>query len=88
MDKTKLAVLRDINYAFPQTCGMCRFGAFTGFANGQPRLWGTCSFHQYKHETHTGEPRQLSIHLFGGCDAFQVRLDMEPSLHGFSEFLP
>lgn len=85
MDNTKLMILRGINYTFPPTCGRCRFSSF------QPPLgktmWGTCGLHKYKHEKHTGEERELSIHLLGGCDAFESRPEIEAELYAFTEFL-
>lgn len=83
MDRRKLKVLREIGYTFPATCGVCAF-----VRPGQDGTWGTCAIHTYKHEKHTGAERELSVSLFGGCDAFQPKPDLEDKLQGFAEFLP
>jgi hypothetical protein len=83
MDKTKLKVLREIGYTFPKTCGMCHSSQFRTVSP-----WGTCANHTYKHEKHTGQDRQLSIHILGGCDDFKPRPDAEEMLEGFAQLLP
>lgn len=87
MDKKKLKVLRDIAYTFPMTCGLCSHGQFQAYHGNMP-LWGTCRVHTYKHDKHTGDERQLSVHLLGGCGDFQPTDNAAKSLEGFAEFLP
>lgn len=87
MDKTKLKVLREVGYTFPKTCGMCAAGQFEGYRGMWP-LWGTCGRQTYEHEKHTGEKRQLSIHLLGSCASFEAVSNAADALQGFGEFVP
>jgi hypothetical protein len=82
MDKNKLEKLRDLKYIIPATCGRCVFGKFVP---GSP--WGGCQKHQYTHLKHTGDPRQLSIHVGGRCDDIQIDPARTGDLAAFQEFL-
>ena len=66
MDNNKLKVLREIGYRIMPTCGDCVWAEFP------QDDWGTCGLHDYQHEKHTGEKRQLSIHKSGNCPQFEV----------------
>lgn len=66
MDDNKLEVLKKVEYALIKCCGECEFGRFE-----KNQTFGTCSIKTYQHLKHTGEPRQLSIFLFGYCKDFE-----------------
>ncbi len=83
MDRRKLAVLRDIGYTFPATCGLC---TFMRRGTKDPN-WGTCTVHEYEHEKHSGEPRELSVHALGPCGEFQPGSEARDVLGGYAEFL-
>lgn len=84
MDKNKLQVLRDANYVIPKQCGLCVYGRFaTPTAD-----FGMCQVRQYRHEKHTGEPRQLSVYRGGGCpDLFELSPGAERALGAWAEFV-
>lgn len=80
MDANKLQVLNDIGYKIRETCGTCRdFQVFT------KSDFGTCSYHEYKHLKHTGEPRQLSVHQHGYCPWWRPNEQVRVSLGRFAE---
>lgn len=84
MDRRKLAVLRSIGYTFPATCGLCAFmRRGTKDAN-----WGTCMVHEYQHEKHSGDTRELSVNAFGSCGEFQPADESRELLGAYAEFLP
>lgn len=84
MDRRKLAVLRSIGYTFPATCGLCMFMR----RGTKDPTWGTCMVHEYQHEKHSGDARELSVHASGSCGEFQPREDASDMLGGYAEFLP
>tara|TARA_B100000614_G_scaffold258752_1_gene281852 strand:+ start:105764 stop:106027 length:264 start_codon:yes stop_codon:yes gene_type:complete len=65
MDRNKAITLGQIDYRLQSACGLCAHGNFNG------QTWGTCNKHSYKHEKHTGDVRQLSIHFTGVCPDFE-----------------
>lgn len=66
MDSNKLEKLKQIQYRIKDCCGICIY------SNISLDGWGTCDQFRYKHVKHTGEERQLSIHMFGSCDYFMA----------------
>lgn len=81
MDAAKLKVLQNLRYRILPVCGLCKHGWF-------PKTdWGHCENNTYEHEKHSGPPRQLSIHKFGGCWKFQRKGNLD-YLAGFQEFGP
>lgn len=66
MDSNKLNKLKDIKYRIQDCCGTCVY------ANLSPDGWGTCMKHIYKHQKHSGEERQVSIHQYGVCVDFKL----------------
>jgi len=80
LDKNKLKVLQSLPYVIREVCGLCKHAKI-----GIDSYWGTCNIITYKHEKHTGENRQLSIHMFGSCHKFVMDNDTE--LGSFEEFL-
>ena len=67
MDDNKLNKLRDIRYTMRQCCGTCKHRHFEFRAE-----WGTCNLFTYEHKKHTGEPRNLSIHMYGTCYEYEM----------------
>ena len=62
-------------------CGLCQHAWF-------PKDdWGTCTIQTYEHEKHTGPARQLSIHKYGTCKLFRLRVNVN-FLGAFQEFGP
>lgn len=92
MDADKLKELREVGYAIPRTCGMCRHGEFIpsvvlGCELPIYSSWGTCGLHTYEHQKHTDAKRQLSIYRGGSCSEFRINDDVAAELGAFAEFI-
>ncbi len=85
MDANKLKELQEIGYEIPATCGLCRHGDFRNLKVGDP--WGSCGVHQYQHLKHTGDKRQLSVHVSGRCGTFERDEARVAQLGAFGVFL-
>jgi len=81
MDTNKLKVLQGLPYKIHSVCGLCQNGFFPN------NDWGTCKVTTYKHEKHSVESSQLSIHKYGSCPKFESRKDLFVVLGSFQEFL-
>lgn len=81
MDANKLTVLKEIGYTVHRTCGSCIHAKFSRGAQ-----WSTCEIYTYQHQKHTGEARQLSIHVSGECQSWENE-SFGDSLEGFYELL-
>lgn len=81
MDENKRKKLQEIGFKILPTCGICTHSVFPN------NEWGTCSAHKYDHLKHTGDKRQLSIHMSGHCNGFELDSDTEVNLEKFKEFL-
>jgi len=81
MDKNKLQELHAIEYRIPKTCLLCKHGDFPQNA------WGTCRIQTYAHQKHTGDARQLSIHMAGSCSKCSAASDIDQMLGAYREFL-
>lgn len=82
MDASKLEKLKQVGYAVNKSCYFCRYADIKS-----GRLFGTCNFHTYNHEKHTGEPRQLSIVAMGTCKDYEADGLVTGLLEGFLEFV-
>lgn len=82
MDKNKLKVLQEINYAIPVTCGICLHGRFDGQSN-----FGVCAKFTYDHLKHTTSKRNLSIFISGGCPKAEIRPEVQGVLETWKEFI-
>jgi len=79
VDENKAKKLREIGYQIRGCCGLC-----VHFL-GAPRTgWGTCANNRYKHKKHVGDERNLSVSIYGWCDAYEFH--PATRLHAFSEF--
>lgn len=85
MDKNKLQKLKDINFSIRKCCGNCTSGKFLSGND-----WGTCTWHVYKHEKHTGgqkgSVRELSTNKYGHCLSHVWNGTFIDSLNSFKEF--
>jgi hypothetical protein len=81
VDENKLLMLRGMAYRIERVCGLCKNGWFP--KDG----WGTCEVHTYEHLKHTQGRRQLSIHRFGSCGAFDLDPKRASLLGSFKQFL-
>lgn len=82
MDANKLKVLKEIEYEVQECCGLCVHSDIRPTS-----LWGVCTIHEYTHEKHTGEPRDLSVHFVGRCDSFAICEKKRASLEGFVQLV-
>ena len=82
MDKNKLAMLQDIGYIIPKTCGLCTYGSFR--SNPQS-LWGGCTLMSYDHRKHTATSKPLSIYFGGSCLRFKRAVDR--TVGAYEEFI-
>lgn len=65
MDANKAQKLRDIRYAWAETCENCEFSNIANMTE-----FGVCTKYTYKHLKHSGDERQLSISRFGWCPSW------------------
>jgi hypothetical protein len=80
VDANKRSKLIEIDYKI-RACGTCVY------ARIEPKVdWGTCTFHRYEHEKHTGPSRELSINRHGLCRDYEVNSTESRFLGGFTEF--
>ena len=80
MDPKKRLKLVEVGYSFPPACWRCSNASFRKGSD-----FGTCGAHEYDHEKHTENPRQLSIHRGGSCSSFEPGDDGLPA--EWAEFL-
>jgi hypothetical protein len=80
MDADKRRKLIEVDYAIHPCCGLCEHADVPAMSD-----WGTCKAHDYQHEKHTGERRQLSINRLGWCPTFR-EADIR-FLGAFAEFV-
>lgn len=82
MDNNKEQKLKDIGYKIYKTCGLCKHAKFNDGSQ-----FGVCTLFKYRHLKHTGEERELSVHVSGGCSSFTLNTDKEVYLHAYKQFL-
>ena len=81
MDDNKLHKLREIGYTVRKCCGTCNHRRFEFRAE-----WGTCKINKYEHKKHTGEPRELSIQMYGSCGDYEMENIFEAATEHYKEF--
>ncbi len=69
-DPAKLEALQAAGFKILPVCATCRFLDRAGPRNW---AWGTCQIIKYRHEKHTGEARQATVHVAGSCDKHEMR---------------
>lgn len=80
-DANKFAALRERQYRFDPTCGLCEHAMFRPGSD-----WGECVDSAYEHLKHIGE-RRLSIHRLGACPRFQASSQEVAKLGAHTEFV-